>query len=532
MDRTSITEADFLTLTVSATDATAALALDFSAIKKDFDIINTQTRQSSSVSFINGRSTVVTSKDHILTLRPRRVGLLTIPAIIAGGERSAPISIRAEQLSNAARQQLDQLVFLQSDVDTKEPYVQGQIIYSVKLFYTEGVGGSFPVSPVLENAVVEVIENEKRYSSVEKGQAYWVIERRFAIFPQRSGKLTIPSEVFHGTFARGGPRHQRRQVSAKSKSHILTVKRVPDSFSGADWMPAKSFTITESWAEQPPKFRVGEPVNRQLSITASGVSDSLLPPLDDLPIPNARVYADPPTTQKQSGPDGVTATQTTTLGIVPVQAGELTLPEIRIPWWNTTTDTREFAILPAATYPILPASATDAVEPRVTVPISALSQPKVTRVPGNPIWQYIAIALGLLLLPTTWQWFSLRRALITLQSAQATKHAPPISNPDEADHYKTFKQACSRHEAAAAHRQLCLWVKARYPALQSLNELPAQDTDLAREIAGLEAGLFGPGDDAGTPWQGDRLAALIAEIRDTGQEQEERHALAGELNPG
>ncbi len=530
VDRTSITEFDLLRLRLRTSDQQVDLTPDFSGIERDFQIVNTQTSQSSSFSITNGRTTSVVYKDYILSLKPKRLGTLSIPPIMVGGTVTAPISIRVAKQSAASRQQMNQLVFFESQVNTEVAYVQGQIIYRLKLFYTEGSTGQFPLPLVLDDAIIEVIENEKRYQSVVNGRAFYVIERRTAIFPQRSGTLVIPRQTFVGTFSTGGFRSQSQRINAVSEAHTITVKRAPSSFSGLDWIPAKSLLVSESWSEEPPTFRVGEPTNRVLRLSALGVSDSLLPALSDLSVARAKVYSDPPATEKQIGADGIMAVQVTNTSILPTQVGELNLPEIRIPWWNITTDKEEIAILPAATYQILPAADIGVPAPRVTVPGGASNQSISAQTSVSPVWQYIAMTLAILWLVSAWQWFSLGRQIRLLRSAETSRDLAAVDDPDEASHYRAFVRACRGHQAAAAHRQLLLWAKTNYPQLHSLAELQQlASVPLADEIKKLEALLYGAGDQPG--WQGNRLAELVAELRRPDEVMQQKGSLAASLNP-
>ena len=83
-----------------------------------------------------------------------------------------------------------------------------------ELFYTESIKGSFPPPPDLPDAVVTTIVDEKRSETIVNNQRYHVLEKRYAIFPQKSGILTIPLEVFRGTRGGSGFFSQRQQVSA------------------------------------------------------------------------------------------------------------------------------------------------------------------------------------------------------------------------------------------------------------------------------------------------------------------------------
>ncbi len=529
VDRTVLSEFDLVTLTIRASDNAANLVPNLTPLDRDFEIVSNSNRQNSSISIVNGRTTSIVYNDHVVVLRPKRMGNLTIPTITAGQFRTQPINISVQKQSAAVRQQMNQLVFFETTVDTNETYVQGQIIYSVKLFYTEAIGGDFPQPPALDDAVIETIENEKRYEAIVSGRRYYVLEKSYAIFPQRSGELVIPRETFVGTRGRGGLFSQRQRVNAVSDSHTVNVKRIPTEFSGENWIPAKSLAITESWAVQPPVFTVGEPVNRQLTISAVGLSDSLLPPLGETEVQDAKVYADPPSTQKQVGVDGITAIQVTTVGVVPTKEGELTLPEIRIPWWNTLKNREEVAIIPAATYQVKPATGVTVSVPTVTVPVTELSSVAEPKVVTNPVWQYAAAVLGILWILSTWQWFVLRREIRALRAAEETKYVAQFDDPDENRLFKDLMNACKRNLAAEAHRQLFLWAKARFPDIQSVNDLASGNENLAGELKTLEGVLYGA--HQGGDWSGKGLASIVTELRHARRENADKRDLAVALNP-
>lgn len=530
VDRSIISDLDLVTLTVRASDQAADANVDFSSLQRDFEIITESNRQNSSMSIINGRRTSVVYKDHVLTLSPKRMGNLFIPSFSAGNDRSQPITIRVQQQTASQRQRMNQFVFFETSVDTNNPYVQGQIIYSVKLFYTDAIGGDFPEPPNLPDTVVEALETEKRYESIVDGQRYYVLEKRYALFPQRSGTLEIPRERFVGTRGRGGVFSQRQRVNATSESHTITVKTIPASFSGENWIPAKALGVKEAWTEASPVFRVGEPVNRQLAISAIGLSDAVLPQLGEMKVDNAKVYADPPATENRISPDGITALQITTVGVVPTKEGDLILPEIRIPWWNTQTDREEVAIIAAATYKVLPALSETNNITTVTVPLSELNQPTFISEPIKPYWQWAAIAFGFLWLLSSWQWLILKRKVRAMESANVTRHeVPALRDPDESREFGELKKACTRNRPADTHRQLFLWGKARFPEIHSVLDLCRLDPRLTEEISLLETHLFGEGDKGS--WRGKDILKVAGELRNRKTQKHKDSALETELNP-
>ena len=475
-----------------------------------------------------------------MTLRPKRTGQLLVPPLQVGAYQTQSIPLRVAQPSGGAQQPPNPFVFFETSVDTEETYVQGQVIYAVKLFYTEGTGGEFPREPKGLAAVIETLERESRYEAEVQGRRYFVLEKRYALFPQASGELFIPPETFVGIRGQGGPFGQRQQVHASSTGHRVRVKPIPASFSGDAWLPAKSLALSEGWSLEPPVFRVGEPVNRQLAIVATGISESLLPSLGSLDAANAKVYADPPSLSKQLGQAGVTATQTTSVGIVPTREGELRLPEIRIPWWNTVADREEVAVIPARAYQVL-AGRGVVTAPPVPLPVAAGGEAGAAAGgAASALWQLAAALLGLLWLASSWQWLAARRQLAQLR--ELGQEAPGPQDPDASRLHRELLAACKGSKAAEAHRLLLAWARARDPALGSLADLAPGQAALAEEIRALEASLYQNSKQQGKKggkgsWRGGKLAALLAPLgrqaapAADGSKRGGNKRLAASLNP-
>ena len=72
--------------------------------------------------------------------------------------------------------------------------MQSQLIYTVRLFFTESIRGTFPEQPILDDAVVKVLKAENRYNTFIDNRRYYVQESQYAIFPQTSGELVLPPE--------------------------------------------------------------------------------------------------------------------------------------------------------------------------------------------------------------------------------------------------------------------------------------------------------------------------------------------------
>lgn len=162
---------------------------DFGPLRRDFDIRSQD--QSSQLAIANGKRSW--QKEWRLTVMAKRAGDLTIPSVPFGKDRSPPMNLRVEAGSGPSTSQAGKQgeLFMEVEVEPKNPYVQAQVLYTVRILSQVGLANARLEEPKLENAVMERVTEDNQYETRRNGQPYRAIERRFAIFPQQSGKLTI-----------------------------------------------------------------------------------------------------------------------------------------------------------------------------------------------------------------------------------------------------------------------------------------------------------------------------------------------------
>lgn len=546
-DRDRITDAELLKVTVRFDNPASIQSPEWRNLSRDFDVISQSgPNQNRSVRIVNGQQT---SENYVLwelSLRPKRLGILSIPPLTMAGFTSAAIQIQVTQASAAVKRRLNEFVFFDTTIDTSSVYVQGQIIYTIKLFYLDSISGEFPPPPALDNAIVEIIENEKRYDAILNNRRYYVLEKRYAIYPQRSGKLTLPAETFSGTRGSRGFFSRGQQVVAVSDQHVIDVKPKPASFSGSEWLPAKSLELSEAWATNPPKFTVGEPINRTLFLKVDGLASSLLPPFENLDIKNAKIYKDPANKEQVTSADGIQSVLSTTVGIVPTQAGQLNIPEIKIPWWNTETDQQEIAILPEMTFEVSPG-----VQNGVTVPVIQPQQkpdvttnsttnstvngaPTVIAESANTTWIILTAISSLVAIFMTGLWWN-ARSNANHPSQNPEQDMRTSGLPNESKLFETLRRCCKENDAMGARNALFFWAKLRYPDINSNRDLARHIKDqtmieaVLSEISLLEAAIYSKSPNA--DWQGASLLKHITAINNESSAPAKTTALVPSLNP-
>jgi len=562
LDRSTIAAGDTVTLTIEADGQhSQGASPDLSPLRKDFNVLGTSTSQQMQI--INGRMS--SSASLRVELEPKRAGTLVIPALKVGGETTRPLTLTVTNQPAATAGQPGTPLYLETEVEpaNASPYVQQQIQYTTRLYYSVPLIEGSLGDPEPEHAAVERLGADKHYTTTVNGQRYEVIERSYAIFPEQSGTFTIPPVSFSGRAASGGGGSARqpfgrmdsmlehffgrdpfgndsffatpfgdpgKRVHASSQAVTVEVKPQPASYSAATWLPGEDLTLHDSWAEQPPEFRVGEPVTRVIGIDAKGLAASHLPEVAMPAIPGMQVYPEQP--RRESRTDGavVYGHSEQSFAFVPQQAGRVTLPEIRLSWWDVTAGKERVAVLPSWKVEVLPGAGavqgTPAPSPAAAVsppPSPAVAEPTAdtTAAPPRkaiedilPSWPWIAGGVVLLIIGVAaFRRRTRRKPPATPAPVAARPAAPPVMPAADAGAaLRALQEACERNDARAAARALLEWAVAEWPENppRNLGAIASRlDSVAGAEVRRLDQSLYAPG---GAVWNG---AALGSSFRTT-----------------
>ena len=324
---------------------------DFSSLERFFTILNS--RQQNKEMWINGKSTY--SQMWIVTLIANKTGTLSIPAIRFDKELTRPLSINVVAGSPISQGSTTDNIFVDVEVNTQSPYVQAQLIYTVRLYRAIVTNNAALSEPAVTGgqAVISKLGEDSSFETQRNGKRYVVIERQYVIFPQSSGPMTIQPIVFQGQTGGAGGffsfdrfNQQPTSIVKRSKPIEIDVKPIPDSFTGDTWLPANQLSIQEQWSVDPSKLKQGEATTRTLTLKANGLAASHLPEIKSHLPETLKQYPDQPEFDESNNANGYVGVRRDKMAIIPTEGGGYTLPAINIPWWNTDTDTMEVAELP------------------------------------------------------------------------------------------------------------------------------------------------------------------------------------------
>ncbi len=551
-------------------------APDLAALEQDFQVLDR--RQSQRTTIVNGQRDA--SLDWVITLAPRRAGAAAIPALAVGDARSRPLDLQVAAAQSASAAAADGRLpdlFLETEVDRSDPYVQGQAVLTARIYDAAGITSAALTDPQVPGAVVERLGEDRAHREQRGGRDYRVIERRFGIFPQASGPLEIPplqleaqlpaepgaaggfgggfgrpgfpsssfpssgffgggTDPFAEMFARmrqqgfgagfGDPFAEMfgRRVRVLSQPLTLEVREQPASATGDWWLPAEEVQLVEDWSSD--SFRVGEPATRTITLLARGLTGAQLP---DLPLPDApgvKQYVEDTGRQTVArGGNALTARQMQ-VSVIPTEAGQVRLPEIRVTWWDVVAEQERVAVLPARSLTVAAAAGGQAV-PAAAAPVAAPVAASPGRADpeaaadGRPPASWLrdprlwgAAVAGLLLLAAGGAAVLRRHRRRLAGSGRATGPGTDRAALRAAE--EALAGACRAGDGAAVLDALARWGRLRWPAAPPRSARAVADrlqsAALRQAVQALSASVYGGG--AASESGEGAAAALLTAFRD------------------
>jgi hypothetical protein len=299
------------------------------------------------------------SLDFNYILIPLKTGSFTIPEIPvrSGKEIRHTHTLTIHVSSSAAKAKTpeqEEGIFTTAEVDDQEPFVNQQIIYTFRLYNRLRIQGASMEPLEFDGFHAEKLGKEREYAQVIKGKQYNITEVRFALFPQRSGILTIPpaklqcqvvyrskrggsplDRFFEDPFFGGFGRSEIRTAFLSTKPIQIHVKPLP--------LPDKpdletplvgAFNLTAQLSQQ--EMKVGDSATITITVTGQGnVYDIPDPKFPDFP--EFKIYEDKPVLDLKTTLDGISGVKTFKKALVPTKPGDYRFPPIRVPYLDPNT---------------------------------------------------------------------------------------------------------------------------------------------------------------------------------------------------
>ncbi len=545
---------------------------DLNPLKQDFDILSRSS--GSTIQIINGQ---VSSKNQItMILAPKREGRIQIPALEWDGERSAALALTVSSAAthpntlqgnhsegSKTHPNAAQHVFLTSTVDQKQPYVQAAVTLTVKLYTDRPLYEASIELPPNNDVIVQPLGKDQQTSEVRNGKSYQVVERKYLLFPQRSGQLKLAGPVLNATVADTKNDHSddslsifgsifgnnplagmmaaTRPIQLRSNAMTLNVQARHASSKG-DWLPAQQVMLEESWLPDTLTAHAGEPIVRHLSLSAIGLTAAQLPDVTKLmPLPpDLKMYPDQPKLENSVQHTSIVGRRQHDVALIANRPGKYTLPAVHMQWWDTVHNIQREVVLPSRTLNILPGSSNsphitaqtpqnptspDGPQPHTPEAETIASQAGSSSSPDESTlskntknmdtsipWHWVSLGLGTLWLTTlaAW-WYKSKRSTQKNSHHSADALTAPSNTLSATEARKSFQQACQNNTPQPARHALLAWASATWPdnPPTGLNALVQRlnDSQLSILLRDLDRACY-----TSTTWEGNTLANTLTKL--------------------
>jgi hypothetical protein len=433
LDRDSLAEGESTTLLIETDQA--GVSPDYTPLQADF-ILNGQ-RSSRQWQLANGQRFQKSLFE--VSLTPRHAGVLVVPALRVGSERSAPLRLDVRAVA-APQRDANTMTFVETEVDATGPYVQQSVGVVVRLYFATQLASGELVLDTPAGASLQRIGEDRSSTREINGRRYNVVERRYLLIPERSGPLVLAGARFSGTgvggffddfFGRDSGR-----LSARAPDQTLQVRAVPAA-APQPWLPLKELRLR--YVAAPQSARVGEAVSFEVEAIATGATRAQFP---ELPVPSlgdtAQVFAEPPQYDETFSGSSPRLKLTRRYSIVPQQAGVLSLNGVQMAWWDVQAGQARTASVPDLQLQVAAGSPGLVAPPVVQPPAVSASQDSAVVTAPSPaenrwLWRGLAAGFALLWLLTL-VWALLRkRPLAPPETAAALSSPAPGTRYSQAD---------------------------------------------------------------------------------------------------
>ncbi|HAT8586427.1 TPA: protein BatD [Legionella pneumophila] len=524
LEPSQVTMGETFKLSITQEDQQGGGVPDLTELQKDFVILGTERHVNYSI--INGQAQ--SQSQWVVLLRALKPGIFTIPPIKVGLEQSLPITINVQ--ANAKTQALPddaiqkQDVFLTAEVNEKKPYVNQQIIYTVKLYNSKRLLDADYQGPKVDDALLIPLGDAKRYHAVHNNINYVVEEQTYAIYPQKSGSLKIISPTFNALVYDYNP----QRIKATDKTINLTIKPIPDKFQGKLWLPAKQVKLSEQYENSNQTLSQGSTLTRTVTLEGVGIPAQLLPSLAFDETNFFSVYPEKGAERNQVKQGDLIGSVEIKVTYLFNKAGKTTIPELRLPWFNTETGKEEIAVLPPRSLDIIPSTSvkTNTANPQVTdKEISASSQSlpdsdSVSNESGR--WAVgLAIFFGLAWLLTLSLWVWQRRPRDSSSKKEYKKALDALN------------KACNECNPKKARDAVLKWASVQWPDAPILNLTDlaqlVRDVHLKKQLHLLSQVLYRSQEK--TLWRGDELLRAVHAVKRNESVKKRKNSKLPPINP-
>lgn len=398
----------------------------------------------------------------------------------------------------------DDVARVRTGLESESPVWVGQeTSFHVELLSSTFFSGS-PRFDLPELPGVLIIKTEGRAvlsTETIDGESWSVQRHQFRVYSQRVGKVVLPPFAVRFSVAPGfgKPPQEQRMMSEAIE---WDVKMPPGAEGYSLLISTSELEATQSWTpsiagEGPIQLTVGDAVTRQIKLVAGNVPGMALPAIV-MPTPETMsAYAQQPEVKDRGERGELVGERADTVTFVCERAGQVELPSIVVPWWDTDKNELRRITLPGVSLEVSPLE-TAAVENGPAVESESSGGVR-------PVW---LIALVMLLGAGAIAFYyrdHITQAWSDLQRRRAES---------ESAAFAAVSRACRNDDPVAAYNAVMRWLDKRADGhetatIDAFVRRHHEVAQAAQEFDSLQRAAIDPA----RSWSGNPLLVRLVEMR-------------------
>lgn len=310
-------------------------------------------------------------------------------------------------LTSAPRAGAEMAVWAKASLSHDRAYVQETVLYTVHVYSAGNLRRIEVIRPRSDRVAIEQLDGPHTRIETIRGQAYILNEFRYALTPLASGtiavnptQLTVVPRAEDPPWRLGirplGPGRPMSEDPLQEPLDLHTgpvyLVVLPPFRDVKPWLPLRSLAITSQWSETAVE-RAGEPLRLTLTLTAAGTAGARIPSLAPLLRPaDFNVYRGEVRTAWSIDENGgeFVGRRSEAYTLIPLREGRLTVPVLRVRWWDAVRNRRATSEVPAQT--VVVGMGASALPVKDTQPVARQRRP--THLSLGPILFYYFLPLG------------------------------------------------------------------------------------------------------------------------------------------
>jgi hypothetical protein len=352
--------------------------------------------------------------------------------------------------------------------------------------------------PEVSGLVLMKVPGRPVIGSEQVGDDTYSVQRHeLFIYPQRAGKVTIPSFPVQFGVAGVGMATPSRHVLNTRQLHFTA--RMP---AGAEHLQtlisAHKLDVSERWRTVPEEPMVGDAFTRSISFRAHDIPGMAFPPIPPMTVPGLAIYPGPAQVHDKVSRGDLTGERVESITYVCETPGEVRIPALVFHWWDLSAKRLRRIEFPEVQLKIAPDP--EQAKPTLITPTSNQ---------GPRGFTGLLITSGVALLVLLVLFFFRRRLTMALRQRLQRRAASEVYA------FAQLLSTCRQDDPAVVLKVFWLWMDRLPPASRvvTLDDLVRSfpQPQLAVELQCLQQAILG----LCSGWNGVALARCLKKVRKT-----------------